>query len=123
MAGFDTAQVAATQVVMSRHTWTALQARGVGDVALLSLDYVYNAPNEAAARQLAAFLRDDSGYNARVVGQKSGRLARRTWTVAGTVDPTEISLPVLEDWVRWMVAAGAEHGACEFDGWGAPVPG
>ena len=108
---------------MSRHTWTALQARGVGDVALLSLDYVYNAPNEAAARQLAAFLRDDSGYNARVVGQKSGRLARRTWTVAGTVDPTEISLPVLEDWVRWMVAAGAEHGACEFDGWGAPVPG
>jgi hypothetical protein len=51
-----------------------------------------------------------------------GLLAKPSWTVEGKTQPTAASLEILNDWVTWMVGAGAEHGACEFDGWGTQPP-
>ena len=43
--------------------------------------------------------------------------------VRGSTQRTTISLDILDQWVEWMVAAGAEHGRCLFDGWGVQIPG
>jgi hypothetical protein len=43
-------------------------------------------------------------------------LSRREWIVTGWTRETAL---ILNQWVAWMVTAGAEHGPCKFDGWGA----
>jgi hypothetical protein len=30
---------------------------------------------------------------------------------------------MLDDWVEWMIAAGASEGPCAFDGWAAQLVG
>jgi hypothetical protein len=49
-------------------------------------------------------------------------LAKKQWSVTGSTQPTVVSLDILNQWVGWMVGAGAENGGCEFDGWGAQAP-
>jgi len=57
------------------------------------------------------------------VGSGVGRfMKRKGWTLAGATRGTKISQEVLDQWVTWMLTAGSESG-CEFDGWGAQVPG
>ncbi|MDP2710096.1 MAG: hypothetical protein Q8O56_02665 [Solirubrobacteraceae bacterium] len=41
----------------------------------------------------------------------------------GTTQPAQISLELLDDWVDWMIAAGAAEGPCAFDGWAAQLVG
>ena len=64
------------------------------------------------AERLATFLRDQTDYDVRATSD----------SVSGTTQPTTVDLDVLNQWVGWMVAAGAEYGGCEFDGWGAEAP-
>jgi hypothetical protein len=78
----------------------------------LRLGFFYEAPSDGAAEELAAFLRAETDYDVSVDGV----------SVSGTTQPTSVSARVLDDWVEWMVLAGAEHGRCEFDGWGAAIP-
>jgi hypothetical protein len=49
-------------------------------------------------------------------------LSKKQWSVTGSTQPTPVSLDILHRWVGWMVAAGAENGGCDFDGWGAEAP-
>ena len=56
-----------------------------------------------------------------VASSGGGLLKKKTWAVSGTTQETEVSLEILDDWVRWMVAAGEANGGCDFDGWGAQV--
>jgi hypothetical protein len=100
---------------MNRHTWAALQAYGVTEESKLRLDFCYNAPGRDAAGALCTLLQEQTDYDARV--ESAGPFFRRKWRVAGTTQPTSVSLEILNQWVTWMVATGKEH-ECDFDGWG-----
>jgi hypothetical protein len=110
------------QVRMTPKTWEALQEHGVNESSELRLEFFYRAPGEEAANGLVEFLRSETDYEVVAGSQKKGMLAKRAWNVAGATQPTAVSLAILNEWVTWMVEAGAEHGPCEFDGWGAHAP-
>src|SRR4051812_22965574 len=107
---------------MNRQTWQALQDHGVTEDSKLRLDFFYVAPGEEEANALAQFIREETDYDVRVSSSGGGFLKKKAWAVNGTTQDTEVSLDILDDWVRWMVAAGEAHGGCDFDGWGAEVP-
>ncbi len=110
----------ARQLVMTPQTWSVLVEHGVDSDTELRLDFTFDAPTEAAAEALVAFLRLETDYEVDVDFERIGDA--RTWSVVGVTHPTSLTQQILEDWVRWMVAAGAEYGGCRFDGWGASVP-
>ncbi len=110
--------VIATQMVMNRQTWAALQQHGVTEQSELRLDFSYNASGRHAADGLRLLLQEQTDYDVRVESDRF--LFRRKWRVEGTTQKTAISLEILDQWVTWMVMAGKEH-SCEFDGWGALV--
>ena len=107
------------QLSMNPQTWEALQGCGVDESSELSLEFSYAAPGEEQAEALVAYVRAETDYQIDTRSNKKGLLAKRTWMVVGQTQPTRVSLDVLNDWVAWMVATGAQHGGCEFDGWGA----
>jgi hypothetical protein len=104
--------VLARQLAMTPQTWAALQENGVTEQTQLQLDFFYLAESRDQGEELARFLRSETDYDVRVEDD----------SVTGTTQPTTVSAAILEQWVEWMVYAGAEHGGCEFDGWGAAVP-
>ena len=107
------------QVAMNSQTWAALQEHGVTESSELRLDFFYVAPGESEGEALAQFLRAETDYDVEVRSAKKGMLSKKQWSVTGSTQPTKVSLEILNQWVGWMVAAGAENGGCEFDGWGA----
>jgi hypothetical protein len=110
--------ILARQLEMNPATWEALTDRGVTEESQLRLDFLFNAPGRSQGEQLAEFLQHETDYDVEVTSHKKGLLAKPTWMVVGKTQPTSVSLEILNDWVTWMVTAGAERGACEFDGWG-----
>ena len=100
------------QLAMNEQTWSTLQENGVDDSTELSLDFAYDAPGETEAEALATHLRAETDYE---VSVEDG------W-VSGSTKPMRVSREILDQWVERMVAAGAEHGPCQFDGWGAELP-
>lgn len=107
---------------MNGQTWSTLQAHGVEEGTRLRLDFFYDAPGQSEAEELASFIRTETDYAVFANGAKQGFLSKRSWTVAGSTQPTPVSLETLNQWVEWMVYAGIEHGGCRFDGWGAQAP-
>jgi hypothetical protein len=110
------------QLKMNAMSWSALQEHGADETSQLQLDFFYVAPSEDAGNELRRFLQAETDYAVEVRSQKAGVLTKRTWSVVGHTQKTTVSLEILNAWVEWMVAAGAQHGACEFDGWGAEAP-
>jgi nucleotide-binding universal stress UspA family protein len=104
-------EVIAREVAQNRETWAALQRLGVTEGAELRLEFVYESGGEAADRELAEYLRRETGYEVRV--EPGG--------VTGATPPTVVDPQALDDWVARMVVAGHEHGGCAFDGWTATV--
>jgi hypothetical protein len=85
---------------------------------LLRLGFAYDASAESEARELADYLAKETDYGIEVArGPRVG--FRRGWTVAGQTQQTTVSTETIAVWIRWMVLAGAKHGKCRFDGWGA----
>lgn len=111
------------QLAMNPQTWAALQEHGVDESTMLRLDFFYVAPGQAEAEALGGFLREETDYDVDVHSIKKGMLSKKQWSVTGTTQPTAVSLDILDQWVDWMVSAGAENGGCEFDGWGAQPSG
>lgn len=107
---------------MNPRTWAALQEHGVDEASELRLDFFYVAPGQGEAEALGEFLRRETDYEVDVHTIKKGMLSKKQWSVTGSTQPTRVSLDILNQWVGWMVAAGAENGGCEFDGWGAQAP-
>ena len=105
---------------MNPETWAALQKRGVTESTPLALDFSYVAETEAAAKELVAYLREETDYA--VSTEAATGEDAKGWTVEGTTLPQPLSLDVIDEWVGWMVEAGEQHGGCVFDGWGALVP-
>ena len=83
----------------------------------LRLGFIYLAPGEAEGDSLVAFLRAETDYEVELHQQQTGLHAERTWLVVGATQPTYLTLEIIDEWVEWMVAAGASAGPCAFDGW------
>jgi hypothetical protein len=98
--------------------WARFQEHGL-DAIELRLGFIYMAPGEGEAQQLAGFLREETDYDVEVRSQRKRKLAKPEWLVVGATQPTPVSLDLLNEWVEWMVAAGAAEGPCAFDGWAA----
>ncbi len=114
-------EVIEAQLELNRDSWKELQEHGVTERTELRLDFLYMAPDERAARSLAAVLQDETEYEVEVESTGGGMLKKKDWTVHGTTHETVVSQEILDEWVAWMVMVGLENG-CEFDGWGAQVP-
>jgi hypothetical protein len=108
------AEVFDRQTTLTRELWAQMQSHDIGATPVLAIDYFFDAPTEAAAIGLRDHLAI-SDYAARVADH-DGR-----WVVQGTRVAREVTLPIVERWVGWMVAVGARYG-CAFDGWGAELP-
>lgn len=113
------AKLIVEQQDMSVETLERLRAHGVVEnVTLLRLDFQFDAAGQSEAEELADFLGQSTDYDVDVTrGPRKG--LRRGWIVGGHTQQTPVSPEILDDWIRWMVMAGAEHGECRFDGWGA----
>jgi hypothetical protein len=108
------------QLIKNMVAWEALQEQGAGYAPELRLTFVYVAPDEARAAQLAAFLQGETDYELHV--RRRGRVGGRRWFVAGATQAAPVSLETINAWTEWMIAAGAEHGPCTFDGWAPQQP-
>jgi hypothetical protein len=89
----------------------------------LRLGFIYLAPSEVEGTSLLTFLREETDYEVELHRQQTGTSAAATWLVVGATQPTYLTLEVLDEWVEWMVAAGASAGPCAFDGWTVHVEG
>lgn len=115
-------QLVELQLSQNPAAWASFQAQGL-DRRELRLGFVYLAPGEGAAQDLAAFLRAQTDYDVEVHAQRVGDAPTPAWLVVGATQPTFVTLDLLDDWVQWMVAAGAAEGPCAFDGWAAQPEG
>ncbi len=102
-------------------SWAALQERGVDEDTALQLDFEFTAVDEQATRSLLRHLRTSTDYEFQA-GARNQEDGSQRWMVLGTTSSMTLSLDTLDEWVRWMVAEGREHGPAVFDGWGARVP-
>jgi hypothetical protein len=107
------------QLAMNPGTWRALLAHGVTEADELRLDFFFVAPDRTGAELLTTFLREATNYEVNQPVPAHGMPPDATWLVVGKTQPTRVSLQILNEWVKWMVLAGAENGGCRFDGWGA----
>ena len=103
--------------------WETLKARGMTPASELRLAFLYVAPGQSEAEQLEAFLRDETDYEVKAHSQRESRFAQRDWFVAGTTQPAVVTLETVNEWVEWMIAAGASNGPCAFDGWAGQLAG
>ncbi len=112
------------QLRRNRDLWATLQEHIGGDDEL-RLGFVYLAPGEQEAQSLVAFLRAQTDYDVDVRSRLDGDGddAEMAWFVMGTTQPTPLTIDVLDDWVEWMIAAGAAEGPCAFDSWAAQLVG
>jgi hypothetical protein len=110
----------AAQREMTARTWEVLVERGVEEH--LWLEFFFDAPDRAEAEELARFLVTETDYEVLTTHDETDAAAGPGWLVGGRTRQLRASLPVLDEWVSFMVTAGAEHGRCVFDGWGVTVP-
>ncbi len=110
------------QLRANAQTWKVLTDRGASERSELRLDFLYWAPERAEAETLRAFLSYETDYEL-AVGRTEDRSGRAAWAVEGRTQPMSLNPEILDEWVTWMVVAGAENGRCEFAGWGAQLPG
>lgn len=108
------------QLRENAQVWRSFEEQGLTN-ASLRLGFIYMAPGETEARHLSRFLREQTDYEVKVSSQVNPHDNVTDWLVIGATQPTEVSLDLLNDWVEWMVAAGAVEGPCAFDGWAAQV--
>ncbi|MDX6535987.1 MAG: hypothetical protein QOJ46_1230 [bacterium] len=103
------------QLLKNLMIWGELQEQGAGEEPELRLTFAYVAADEERAERLVAFLGAETDYELYV--RRRGRVGGRRWFVAGATQPARVSLETLNAWTEWMIAAGAGHGECAFDGW------
>jgi hypothetical protein len=112
-------QLLEMQLARNRDVWAELREHDVEDDMCLRLGFLYLASGKSEAKRVVAFLRAETDYEVRA----RARPEDGAWVVIGTTQPTPVSLALLDDWVEWMIAAGAAEGPCAFDGWAAQLVG
>jgi hypothetical protein len=113
-------QILDLQLSRNPEAWARFRDQGV-EKDELRLGFIYLAPSEAAAHALASYLWTQTDYEVEVHHQPVGEETEPTWLVVGATQPVVLTLEMLDDWVQWMVAAGAAEGPCAFDGWAAQL--
>ena len=113
-------QLLELQLRRNPEIWAQFMEQEIDDEPM-RLGFIYLSPGMVEAEQLAGFLREQTDYEVEVRAQRSDGEAESQWLVVGGTQPTELSLELLDDWVEWMVAAGAAEGPCAFDGWAAQL--
>lgn len=103
--------------------WQNMRRLGVSEDTLLRLAFIYLAPGEAQAGALVRFLESETDYEVQARERPTGTSGKAEWLVVGATQPTAVSLEMINDWVQWMVAAGASEGPCAFDGWTSEILG
>ncbi len=111
----DYQQLLSHQLEMNRMTWERLIANGYSSDKTTCLDFVYIAKVRKKAEELMRFLESETDYVIKIVSSDD------EFEVQGQTKETALSLEILNDWVSWMVSAGARFD-CVFDGWGTEVP-
>ena len=101
--------------------WRKMREVGVDQETQLRLAFIYLAPDEEAAQRLQAFLREQTDYEVQSRGRPKGFFEKPEWLVIGATQPTTVTPQMLDEWVEWMVAAGAAEGPCAFDGWTSEI--
>ena len=115
-------QILELQLRRNPEIWAQFMEQEIHDEPM-RLGFIYLSPGMLEAEQLAAFLREQTDYEVQVRSQREAGEEESQWLVVGGTQPTELSLELLDDWVEWMVAAGATEGPCAFDGWAAQLQG
>ena len=103
------------QILENIRIWGELLEEGIGEEPELTLTFAFLAGGQAEAERLATFLGAETDYELFV--RSRGRMHKREWFVAGATQRAPVSLDTINAWTEWMIAAGAEHGPCAFDGW------
>lgn len=101
--------------------WAELERQGIAEDSELRLGFIYIAPGEEEARSLVEFLRQETDYDVDVRAPQDADGDGTDWFVIGTTQATRVTRERLDDWVEWMIAAGAAEGPCAFDGWAAQL--
>jgi hypothetical protein len=107
----------ALQLAMNRQSWAKFVELGVAPGTPLALDFTFEARDRSAAEALAAYLQQHAHYQAEAdqMAEPAG-----AWGVFGSTPQQGVTLEFLDQWVTWMIQAGA-HFECPFDGWGASL--
>ena len=111
------------QLLANPAIFERLREHGLTDETQLRLGFVYLAPGEEEAQRLAAFLEQETDYNIEARRRRKGWLEEPEWLVGGATQPAPLTLETIDAWTEWMIAAGAAHGPCAFDGWTPEVVG
>lgn len=115
------------QLAASQETLVALGRSGLEPHHVVQLDFSYVAPDRARAVALRDHLQKHDCVDLSVdpldppADARAEDLAERRHVVSGRSHPTKLSVPILGQWVPWMVVQGVKHD-CEFDGWATEVP-
>ncbi|CAN5268188.1 hypothetical protein BH20ACT16_BH20ACT16_13730 [soil metagenome] len=113
-------QLLALQLRTNRDIWAGLQEH-VADKKL-RLGFIYLATGAPEAQALVDFMRVETDYEVAARPRpRDGSDDEQSWLVIGTTQPTPVTLDMLDEWVEWMIAAGAAEGPCAFDGWAAQL--
>jgi nucleotide-binding universal stress UspA family protein len=104
-------EVIARETAQNAKSWDVLARLGVREGTELALEFLFDTGGLAGDRELAAFLRSETGYEVTI--EPGG--------VTGHTPPMPVSPTALDEWVTKMVLAGHEHGGCAFDGWTATL--
>lgn len=105
------------QLGMYQQTWQTLLGHGVTEDTELEMGFSYYTPTQDKAELLKATLAE-YGYQVNI--KADGSVFKRRWLIEGKTTPTTLKLEKLNQWVKWMAAAGEEYSS-DFDGWGALV--
>lgn len=106
--------IVVSQVEWTRVLWQRIQAIRPGDQQALDIEFFFRAASQPSAIALQYFLSAETEYTSRVHAWED------EWKVSGVIPTMTVDLEMLEQWVDWMVHAGA-HFSCIFDGWGAEL--
>ncbi|MDQ3723967.1 MAG: hypothetical protein M3376_13100 [Actinomycetota bacterium] len=110
-------EILALQLLENVDIWSGLQQHGFGPNSQLRLGFIYRAPGEVEARRLVAFLQEETDYDVQTHSRPDDDPREEPyWFVIGITQPTPLTRELLDDWVEWMIAAGAAEGPCAFDG-------
>ena len=106
------------QLSMAAVTLVAMREAGLTEDRKIQLDFFFDAPNEEAAKALAARLESMDCLS--LSTERAGGLLARKYNVRGKTYPTAVTAEILAQWIPWIVVQGLAHN-CVFDGWGAEI--
>lgn len=100
---------------MNELTWNKLIESGLTEQSQIRIDFFYASETKESAHDLERFLTEQTDYETSVDSANGTE-----WIITGKTQATTISFEILNQWVEWMIIAGAQFN-CIFDGWGVEL--